>query len=63
MLVSQGNKILFFGGQCVIKFDQIFLLEYYCVVSLYMICINFILEEKFSLYKDCMGLYFIQLFG
>lgn len=25
-----------------------------------MICINFILEEKFSLYKDCMGLYFIS---
>lgn len=64
MLASQGNKTFaFWGGQRVIKFDQIFLSEYYCVVSLYMIRINPISEEKFSSYKDCMGPHFIQSSG
>lgn len=48
MLASQGNKTFVFWGQRVIKFDQIFLSEYYCVVSLYMIRINPISEKKFS---------------
>lgn len=45
-------------GQRVIKFYLIFLSEYYCVVSLYMICINPISLEKLRSYKDCLGPHF-----
>lgn len=64
MLASQGNKTFAFLGAACDKIRSDFPIRILlCVVSLYMICINPISEEKFSSYKDCMGPHFIQSSG